>query len=1605
MDLGHHEGELTRRGPVAWLTIALAVVLLWPFAALVAEARVAPAAPPLLDRFAAGPDGLLDAHLNVAVPARVARKAARGAKSPHPYDQPERANDFFVLKRAPVGTTKLPADKWRDAREHAKTMPVHSTATGVELPAGARSADVAALDLALGTWTSLGPGNIGGRTRSLLINPTNPNVMYAGAVAGGVWRTTDSGATWFPLTDLAANLAVSSLAMDPNDASVIYAGTGEGFMNGDSVRGDGIFKTTTAGAVWTQLATTSDNANFHYVNKIVVSPNNGQRVYAATRTGIMRSVDGGATWAQVLNPGSVNGCTDLVIRTDTADRLFAACGNHVQATIYRSSGGGPGTWTAVFTEAGMGRTSLALAPSDQDTIYALSASIATDSFRHGLHAVFRSVDGGTTWLPRVRNTSGTKLNRMLLSNAVFGFYADCFGGADQLFNQGWYDNVIAVDPTNPDHVWVGGIDLFRSEDGGRNWGLASHWWIAKSDPQYAHADQHAIVFHPDYDGAGNQQMFVGNDGGVFRTSNAMAGTTSTDACAGAQGSIAWTELNNSYAVTQFYHGLPYPTGTTYFGGTQDNGTVRGSDAAGPNGWTEIYGGDGGYVAVNPANTNELYVEYVDGAIAKSTDGGANFSDAVTGLADNGFLFIAPFVMDPGNPQRLWTGGFDMWRTGNGAGRWTKASITLCGNGSVSAIAVAPSNSNRVLAGTSDGCINRNDAATTASATTPWAGTTPRVGYVSSIAIHPTNPNVAYATYSTFGGAHVWRSLDGGTSWTSIDGSGVTGIPDVPVHSIAIDPANTARLYIGTDIGVFVSRDGGARWAVEHTGFAHVVTEWLAVGNVGATPHLFAFTHGRGAWRVATADVGGAVLTVARTGSGRGAIMSTPLGINCGTACASAFEEGTEVELRASPAADSIFVRWSGGCSGTARTCTVTMNEAKTVTATFRSHTVAVTRAGTGTGRVTSTPTGIDCGRDCGGRFRPGTSVTLTATPSAGSRFAGWTGITGCGSNAVCTFVIDANVAVTATFVTRLVTVTKAGVGTGTVTSNPAGINCGATCTGRFLPGATVTLTATAASGSRFDGWSGACTGTALTCTLSMTQDRAVTATFSASAVALTVTKSGTGTGTVTSSPTGISCGSTCTRPFAIGTSVLLTAAPAAGSHFGGWDGACGGTALTCTVTMSAAKSVTATFVKSAQVRFLNNTCFNGNCSYSVTLSAADGYSWTSSTSVPSAYKPVRHATLRNMTLHSSLFGNVSVDGTFTISPGRRYLIVLTADSSGNALLGLIDEGPVADGPPPAPDGGTPEQLIPLPRPTGHDFRRADATAAAETREMEVVRFGDGTITSRPGGIECGPRCTARFDYWTYVTLRAEPGHASELVTWHNECLAAGNSPTCVLRMGRDRYVSAIFRDLPGHSLLVFPRGSGRGVVTSTPAGLDCEPRCFGRFRPDTVVTLKAVAADGNRFDGWLGDECASDRSACDVTMDRARYVYPVFSPGRSDVRFINYLCLAPDCRSFTARLHTYEGYHWVSSSGVSSPAQDVQQPVLTRPRLTAVGESFRFEDRFRIRPGTKYRIELRLARNRQPALWIFADGSMPQDEQAPEAIVPLDDGSPADRFQSIPPAP
>jgi hypothetical protein len=474
--------------------------------------------------------------------------------------------------------------------------------------------------------------------------------------------------------------------------------------------------------------------------------------------------------------------------------------------------------------------------------------------------------------------------------------------------------------------------------------------------------------------------------------------------------------------------------------------------------------------------------------------------------------------------------------------------------------------------------------------------------------------------------------------------------------------------------------------------------------------------------------------------------------------------------------------------------------------------LSVTRSGAGSGAVASSPSGIDCGADCLETYPGGTLVALTATPSAGSTFAGWSGP--CSGTGTCIVSMDAARSVDARFDrTRFaVTVSKAGTGGGTVSSAPAGIDCGSTCSASYDAGATVTLTAAADVSSTFAGWSGACVGTG-GCTVTLDAAKSVGATFTRLLYTLTVSRNA--GGTVVSSPAGIYCGASCSAQLDAGVAVTLSAIPDSGATFAGWSGACSGTGA-CTVTMSAAKSVTARFA------------------YPVSVGRA-GTGAGTVTSSPAGISCGPSCT-------ASYDGGTTV--TLTAAPDSTSTFAgWSGACAGTGSCTLAMDG----------------------------AKSAVATFTPNPWTLTISRTGSGTVVSAPAGIHCGTACSASFAAGTAVTLSAQPDEFWTFVGWTGACAGTG---TCTLTMDGAKTVSATFvRNT--YALTVTRSGNGVGTVGSSPAGIACGATCTATYDGGTYVALDAAPGVGSSFSGWSG--ACSGTGTCLVRMDAAKAVTAQFS--------------------------------------------------------------------------------------------------------------------------------
>jgi hypothetical protein len=623
------------------------------------------------------------------------------------------------------------------------------------------------------------------------------------------------------------------------------------------------------------------------------------------------------------------------------------------------------------------------------------------------------------------------------------------------------------------------------------------------------------------------------------------------------------------------------------------------------------------------------------------------------------------------------------------------------------------------------------------------------------------------------------------------------------------------------------------------------------------------------------------LEVGTGGSGTGTVTSNVGGINCGATCSATYADGTTVTLTATASGTSNFNGWSGDCSGTSTTCVVTMTQARSVTASFGPPTwlLTVSKAGLGTGTVTSDFAGINCGATCSANFADGTVVTLTAATASGSAFSGWSG--DCSGTGSCIVTMSQARNVTATFVaTHALAVSKTGSGTGTVASDTGGISCGAFCSADYTDGTVVTLSAVASAGSRFTGWTGACSGSG-TCTVTMSQTRNVTATFVA-LYTLTVTKTGSGAGTVSADVGAIGCGATCSADYDDGTPVTLTATASAGSRFTGWSGACTGNGA-CTVTMSQARNVTASFV----ALYTLTVTKTGSGGGSVTGTGIDCGA-TCNTDYDDGTVVVLSATASSGSRFTGWSGACSGTGScsVTMSQARNvnagfvavYTLTVTKTGSGTITGTGINCGATCSA---DYDDGTSVTLTATAsagsRFTGwsgdcsgsgnctvtmSQARNATATFAA-VYTLSVTKTGSGSVTGT--GINCGATCNADYDDGTSVTLTATASAGSRFTGWTGDC--SGTS-TCTVTMSQARNVAATF--VAVYTLTVTKTGSG-GV---TGVGIDCGATCSTDYDDGTVVALSATSAAGSRFTGWSG--ACSGTGACTVTMSQARNVTAAF---------------------------------------------------------------------------------------------------------------------------------
>ena len=664
-------------------------------------------------------------------------------------------------------------------------------------------------------WRTIGPtptntlvlnnwGVTSGRINAVAISPANPDLILVGAATGGVWRSIDGGANFAPVSDNHIDLAVGSIVFAPSNPNIVYAGMGDKVSN--AYFGSGLLKSTDAGQTWTRVSNSTLPAPGR-ITKVEVDSTDANRVYVTqftyrqanginAQSGFWYSTDGGINWTKTFSGLAA----DLVQHPTSPGTLYLGMqvvsepGNIPTGGVFKSTNNGL-SWTRVYTAPinPISNIKVAVTPAAPQNVYVL---IGNDS---NVRLEISSNEGGN-WTNRGSN----------FDTVQFGY--NCY---------------LFVHPADPNTIYVGTRDVWRSTNGGVNYtNLTTNiingnwtWGTGK-----VHVDQHHLYISP----SNPNLMYLANDGGLYKTID---------------GASTFQNLNATLGLTMFTSLDLHPTDRTRsYGGTQDNGQQR---RTGNLSWSEFQGGDGGQVVIDPVDPSIVYPAITGHNIMRHPNHGQTFGAEVqignpAKFNNDRVLFYPPFV---GNDvdSTIYFGTYRLYVSTNRGVTWSAPGGTqdLTNGGFLSAIGVSRSNTNVIYTGSTDGKVM-----VSTSGGVNWtnisAGLPNR--WVKSIIVSPTDSNTAYLTVSGFASGHVFKTTNAGANWTDISGN----LPDIPTNTLLIDPRDANTLYVGTDIGVFRSTTDGNTWETFNNGMPPAIVTELDANSGGL---IQAATYGRGMYEI------------------------------------------------------------------------------------------------------------------------------------------------------------------------------------------------------------------------------------------------------------------------------------------------------------------------------------------------------------------------------------------------------------------------------------------------------------------------------------------------------------------------------------------------------------------------------------------------------------------------------------------------------------------------------------------------------------------------------------------------------------------------------------
>lgn len=638
--------------------------------------------------------------------------------------------------------------------------------------------------LGLEEWvsSSYGPGN--GRVNCIAFEPGNSQVMYAGTPAGGLWKSTNGGNGWTPMTDHLPTLGVSGIVVREDDPNTIYIATGD--SDASDTYSLGIFKSEDGGDTWTTAGLTfllSQNVKAH---RLMAVPGSPDIMFAGTNAGLYKTTNGGFTWINVLNEN----VRDLEFKPGDPNTVYAS--SH---KFYISEDGGDSfmeiSGNGLPSSADLGRTAIAVSDAEPEWIYLL---MSDDTFS-AYTGLYRSIDGGETWDERSDSPN-------ILSSAEDG---------NSQWGQAWYDMEIAVSDEDPNRIIVGAVNLWESDNGGTTWDLNAFWTWPGGGTNYVHADIHHLDYHEGL-------LWCGSDGGVFRSANEGA---------------SFTDLSDGLSISQFYRLGVFAGGSNRVScGAQDCGTnlMVGSN------WTHVLGADGMETIIHPTDDDIMWASSQYGGLNKSSDGGDSFQWAASGINEDG-AWVTPYIMSPANPDVMYAGFENVWRSTDGASSWQV--ISDFNNEQLRSLAMGLIDPNTIYAASYGNLYKTTNA----------GGDWENISFglsdeaITYIAVDPMDVDRVWITHSGFEeGEKVYYSDNGGDTWQNISDN----LPNCPINCVVFDSSTDEGIYVGTDLGVYYRSEELANWHPFMDGLPNVIVSELEI-NYG-DGKILAATFGRGLWR-------------------------------------------------------------------------------------------------------------------------------------------------------------------------------------------------------------------------------------------------------------------------------------------------------------------------------------------------------------------------------------------------------------------------------------------------------------------------------------------------------------------------------------------------------------------------------------------------------------------------------------------------------------------------------------------------------------------------------------------------------------------------------------